>query len=75
MQAAAAANTAATNVVNAVKTLQLPHFWPMAPVDSFVVIEATFTTRRITAERTRYMHVLQKLPLEIIASVHSVICQ
>ena len=59
---AAAANAAATNAVNAVESLQLPAFWPLASQDWFAVIEAVFVTRRITAERTRYMHVLQKLP-------------
>ncbi len=59
---AAATAAAATNAVNAVETLQLPAFWPLAPEDWFAVIEAVFVTRRITAERTRYMHVLQKLP-------------
>ena len=72
---AAAANTAATNAVNAVKTLQRPAFWPLAPEAWFAVIEAVFVTHRITAERTRYMHVLQKLPPETIASVRDVIRQ
>ena len=66
---AAAANAAATNAVNAVESLQLPAFWPLAPEDWFAVIEAVFMTRRITAERTRYMHVLQKLPPDTVASV------
>ena len=35
---AAAANAAATNAVNAVESLQLPAFWPLAPEDWFAVI-------------------------------------
>ena len=72
---AAATNAAATNAVNAVETLPLPAFWPLAPEDWFAVIEAVFVTRRITNERTRYMHVLQKLPPETVASVRDVIRQ
>ena len=72
---AAAANAAATNAVNAVETLQLPAFWPLAPEDWFAVIEAVFVTRRITTERTRYMHVLQKFPPETVASMRDVIRQ
>ena len=72
---APAANAAATNAVNAIETLQLPAFWPLAPEDWFAVIEAVFVTRRITAECTRYMHVLQKLPPETVASVRDVIPQ
>ena len=72
---AAAANAPATNAVNAVESLQLPAFWPLAPQDWFAVIEAVFVTRRITAERTRYMHVLQKLPPNTVASVRNIIRQ
>ena len=72
---AASANTAATNAVNAVETLQLPAFRPLAPEDWFAVIEAVFVTRRITNERTRYMHILQKLLPETVASVRDVIRQ
>ena len=72
---AAATNTTATNAVNAVETLQLPTFWPLAPEDWFVVIEAMFVTPCITTERTRYIHVLQKLPPEAVASMNDVICQ
>ena len=72
---AATANVAATNAVNAVETLQLPAFWPLAPEDWFAVIEAVFVTRCITNERNRYMHVLQKLPPETVASVRDVIRQ
>jgi len=72
---AAAAQDAATTAVNAVETLQLPAFWPIQPDDWFAVIEATFATRRITAERTRYMHVLQKLPPDTIANVRDIIRQ
>ena len=66
---------AATNAVNAVESLQLPAFWPLAPQDWFAVIEALFVTRRITAERTRYMHILQKLPPDTVASVRDIIRQ
>ena len=72
---AAAANAAATNAVNAVELLQLPAFWPLAPEDWFAVIEAVFVTRCITNERTRHMHVLQKLPPDTVASVRDVIRQ
>ena len=72
---AAATNATATNVVNAVETLQLPAFWPLAPKDWFAVIEAVFVTRCITNEQTRYMHILKKLPPETVISVHNVIRQ
>ena len=65
----------AANAVNAVETLQLPPFWPLAPEDWFVVIEAMFTTRCITTEKTRYRHVLQKLLLETVTSLSNIICQ
>ena len=74
-QQPAAQAAAATNGVNAVEMLQLPAFWPLAPEDWFAVIEAVFVTRRITNERTRYMHVLQKLPPETVNSVRNVIRQ
>ncbi len=68
-RAAQAAAAADTNAVNAVETLQLPAFWPLAPEDWFAVIEEVFVTRRITNEHTRYMHVFQKLPPETVTSV------
>ncbi len=40
-----------------------------------MVIEAVFVTRRITTERTRYMHILQKLRPDTVASVRDIICQ
>ena len=47
----------------------------MAPKDWLAVIEAMFVTCRFTAERTRYMHVLQKLPPKTVTSVCDVIRQ
>ena len=55
--------------------LRLPDFWLLAPEDWFAVIEAVFATRHITAERNRYMNVLQKLPPESVTSIRDVIRQ
>lgn len=61
-------STNSTANVSAV-SVKLPAFWPKLPVEWFLQVEALFSTRGITSQRTRYDHVLSVLPCEVITTV------
>ena len=65
--AAAAAQAKAT--ANAVETVNLPAFWAGQPSTWFDSIEAAFELRRITVSRTKYVHVVNKLPCDVLVTV------
>lgn len=54
-------------------SMKIPTFWTQCPASWFVNVEAQFSTRGITQERTKFEHVIQSLPMEIITSVFDVI--
>lgn len=58
--------------VNAV-ALKLPPFWVPYPAAWFLTIEAQFSTRGITQEKTKYEYVLQSLPMDVVSSVFDII--
>ncbi|KAH6938873.1 hypothetical protein HPB50_014052 [Hyalomma asiaticum] len=45
--------------------VRLPPFWPKNPTVWFTQVEALFDLRRITAQRTKYLHVVSTLPSEV----------
>lgn len=54
---------------NAVTSLKIPQFWTQSPASWFINVEAQFSTRHITQEQTKYEHVVQNLPANVIDSV------
>ena len=46
-------------------SVKLPPFWPSDPEVWFAQVEAYFTTRRITAQRTRFDHIIASLSPEV----------
>ena len=61
------------NTVNAV--LNLPPFLLLKQVDWLFQIKAAFHSRHTTSKCSRYMNVLQKLPVETITSILDIIRQ
>lgn len=60
-------------VVSAVGPLKLPTFWADKPALWFVHAEAQFDLHRISAERTRYSHVLARLDQRQAAEVEDLL--
>lgn len=63
---------AAAPVVGRV-AVKLPDFWVAKPRIWFLQADACFRTSNITADRTKYDHVLAKLPMEVLESVADVV--
>lgn len=68
-------NTTPTGSQISAVAIKLPQFWPKFPVGWFVRAEGMFRRSHpvITAEETKYDHVLAVLPEETIMSVYDVI--
>jgi hypothetical protein len=61
-----------TPAVNAISA-QLPVFWSTKPRLWFAQVDAVFESSRVTRDRTKYLHVLAKLPELVLESISDII--
>ncbi len=59
--------------VTSVVSIKLPPYWTSDPALWFSQVEAQFTTRTITAERTKYAHVVGSLQPEVTQEVRDLL--
>ena len=65
--------TPATTATLATVSVKLPPFWPSDPEIWLAQVEATFTTRRITSEKTRFDYVIASLSPEVATKIRDLI--
>ena len=71
--AASAAAAAAAPAAIAAVGIKIPDIWTTDLGAWFLAVEAQFHTAHITVLSTKFYHVLQKLPQELIASVRDIV--
>ena len=62
-----------TTIAAATVSVKLPPFWLSDPEIWFAQVEATFTTRRITSEKTRFDYVIASLSPEVATEIRDLI--